>query len=592
MNQPIAVRGPDRHPAPRPRRASLLWLIGAGLLVYSIAIEVTGGIDVTIAALRIRSRSWERPAALGALCILAVAVSDRRRASSILQDIVQSAGRGLDTSWTAMSPRAVAAGATAWTLAAGIAFGTDIAGGADSSGYLNQARLFARGRLMDVSRLDVRPPWREAAITLAPLGYWPDDDRERLTPTYPPGYPLLMAPGFLVHERAPFLVVPVCGALAVWLTFAIGRRLGEEGAGAAAALLVAAGPTFLYQLVQPMSDVPATAAWLLALACAMKPATSSAALAGIATGVAILIRPNLAPLAALVWTTCAVAGGSQPPVRRAAIALLSTLPGLVVLGVIQAIRYGSPWMSGYGAASQLFSWANVVPNLDRYPRWMFETHTPLIAIFLAAPFWIVRVRAPSRRLFLMLWLFAVAVPLAYLPYVYFQEWEWTYTRFLLPAIPAMWFLSVTPIARLLRRSRPALAALIVVPILLGLTIFSLVVASRRFVFELRGGERKYVLAAEYVLHEFPPNPILISMQHSGSLWFYTRRPILRWDQIDPRRLDETVEWSASHGYAPVLVVDAEEFERIKQRFGPARQRSLERVRLSARFGDAMVVELD
>ena len=157
MNQPIAVRGPDRHPAPRPRRASLLWLIGAGLLVYSIAIEVTGGIDVTIAALRIRSRSWERPAALGALCILAVAVSDRRRASSILQDIVQSAGRGLDTSWTAMSPRAVAAGATAWTLAAGIAFGTDIAGGADSSGYLNQARLFARGRLMDVSRLDVRP---------------------------------------------------------------------------------------------------------------------------------------------------------------------------------------------------------------------------------------------------------------------------------------------------------------------------------------------------------------------------------------------------------------------------------------------------
>ena len=32
----------------------------------------------------------------------------------------------------------------------------------------------------------------------------------------------------------------------------------------------------------------------------------------------------------------------------------------------------------------------------------------------------------------------------------------------------------------------------------------------------------------------PANAIIFSMQHSGSLWFYAQRPILRWDNVDPR----------------------------------------------------------
>ena len=592
MNQPILVRDPDGHPPARPRRASLLWLLGASLLAYSIAIAATGGVDVTVAGVRVRSRTWQRPAVLGGLCLLAVAVTDRRRALSVARHITRSAARRLDRAWPAVSPRVVAMAATAWTLGAGLAFSTCVAGGADSSGYLNQARLFARGRLLDDTRLDARPPAREPAWTVAPLGYRPARDGERLAPTYPPGYPLLMAAGFLVQERAAFLVVPICGALAVWLTFAIGARLGEGGAGAAAALLLSVSPTFLHQLVQPMSDVPATAAWLLALATAMRPTGSSAALAGAAAGAAILIRPNLAPLAALAWSICALADGSQAKWRRAAIAVSGTLPAIVALGYIQEVRYGSPWSSGYGPTSQLFAWANVGPNLDRYPRWLVETHTPLIALFVLAPLWMFRARVPLRRLFMTLWLFAVAVPLAYLPYVYFQEWEWTYTRFLLPAIPVMWFLTFTPIARLLRNARPALTAALAVPVLLALTIFSLVVSARGFVFELRDGERKYVSAADYVRRALPPNAVLISMQHSGSLWYYTRRPVFRWDDIEPRRLDETIDWSTAHGYAPAFVVDAEEFERVKERFGPAGQRSLGRVRQVARFGDAVIYEVD
>ena len=63
---------------------------------------------------------------------------------------------------------------------------------------------------------------------------------------------------------AVFLVVPVLGAAAVWLMFLLGSRVAGPTAGALAAVLFAASPIFLFQVVQPMSDVPATAWWLLA----------------------------------------------------------------------------------------------------------------------------------------------------------------------------------------------------------------------------------------------------------------------------------------------------------------------------------------
>jgi hypothetical protein len=176
--------------------------------------------------------------------------------------------------------------------------------------------------------------------------------------------------------------------------------------------------------------------------------------------------------------------------------------------------------------------------------------------------------------------------------VYFQMFEWTYTRFLLPALPMMWLLAVTPAARLISRVRPAAALLLTVPVLACLTVFSVSVAKKRFVFELRDGERKYVGAGEYVRRALPPNAIVISMQHSGSLWFYTRAPILRWDHIEPRGFDAAIAWSSAQGYVPFIVVDGEEFERMKERFAPGRQQSLERATPIARFGDATVYALN
>ena len=565
--------------------------MGAVLLTYSILLAVTGGIDVTVIGLRIRSRTWQRPALLALACLTIAAFTDRRRVTRFTRQTRDQIRRAEPFATSLLSARGLTLAAVAWTIVAGIAFGTDVAGGADSSGYLNQVTLFSRRQILDDPRLSGDNAWPDRALKLAPLGYRPAPDRQHLAPIYPPGYPLLMTPAYLINERTQYLVVPMCGALAVWLTFALGRRLGEPTAGTAAALLVSVSPTFLYQLVQPMSDIPATAAWLLAMWLAIRGTSVTAALSGLVTGLAILIRPNLAPLALLAWTTCAVAARSPRGWLRALVAISATVPGVVALGALQSVRYGSPFASGYGTFGGLFALSNVGPNLDRYPRWLFESHTPLIGLFLIAPLWIWRRPRESRALLMILWMFCVAVVAAYLPYLYFQRWEWAYTRFLLPALPLMWLLAVSPIVRTLAHTRKASNNVIAVVALAALLIFSVRAAKARYVFELKDSERKYAYAADFVQRQLPSNAVILSMQHSGSVWFYTRLPILRWDYVEADKLDSIIGWLTANGYVPYIVVDEEEFVRLEDRFRASRQQSLARVIPVTRFGDVVIYGL-
>ena len=79
---------------------------------------------------------------------------------------------------------------------------------------------------------------------------------------------MIMALFLLAGGRdAIFLVVPLFGALLVGATYVTGSRYGSR-IGVAAAVLTAASPAFLYQVMQPMTDVPAAALWMLAVAAA------------------------------------------------------------------------------------------------------------------------------------------------------------------------------------------------------------------------------------------------------------------------------------------------------------------------------------
>jgi hypothetical protein len=235
----------------------------------------------------------------------------------------------------------------------------------------------------------------------------------------------------------------------------------------------------------------------------------------------------------------------------------------------------------------MFSLEYVWPNLERYPRWITESHTPLIWLSLVAPWWIVR-SASNRRLAWAGAALAAAVWIAYLPYMYFQPNEWFYTRFILPAIPIMLFFSAACLVVVVRAFpmvwRAPIAALIVVVLVAS----SLRYAGRSGAFDLRNQERKYPAAGEFVRSKGPSNAFVLAAQHSGSIRYYAKRPTLRWDLLSPTRLDEALSVFRAQGYEPILVVDVGEYEAFRERFAAAGQQAVHHLTPLAVLGEARV----
>jgi hypothetical protein len=550
----------------RTSRATVLLLLSGGCALFACYVAVTGGVDFRLAGIPLSSRSWERPALLAVFFGIAGVAGLRDRIAGWAPAIVAQAGRGL--------PVLVAAAACAAGLVS-FAYGTYAAGGSDSSGYLSQAQLLSRGRLVDQHPVHPEFTWPDVPATLAPLGYVPGRADGLLSPSYPPGLPLLMAPLAAIDPRAVFLVVPLSAIAAVWLCWRLGAALGESAAGGFAACLLASSPTFLYHAIQPMSDVPVTVCWTAALLLGRRPERWGSAAAGLAASLAVLIRPNLAPLVLFVVASSATAGAGGGA-ARGLVCALSFVPGLATLGAIQAVRYGSPLASGYGAFDYLFSPGNVLPNIDRYSGWLTSTHTPFIWVWLFAPLWLRGAGPRVRRLGWICWGFSIAVIAAYLPYAVFNPEEWFYTRFLLPAFPAMvvlGFAVTLAVTRRFVRHPELLVALLAA----GLVVFGVVRAASAGVFELAAAERRYPAVAAFVRDGLPTDAFVLADQHSGSIRYYAGRPILRWQLLHPASLGDAVDALRRAGYTPFVVLDAHEEPAFRERFGPSSGPALERL---------------
>lgn len=554
------------------KRAGWPFLIAAAMLAaFALFVAGTGGVDTRIGGIPLRSRSWERPAIIGAVLAAIAAWCFRRE---ILTLVVRVVALILGTA-KRLSPLLPIA-AISWSGIVSIAFGTFAAGGSDSYGYISQAELMADGRLIDTIARDAAFRWPDPARTLTPLGYTRGTAPDALAPIYAPGLPLMMAPLASIASRAVFAVVPFCAVCTVFLCWRLGRSLEDPLAAPLGAALVAASPTFLYQAIQPMSDVPVTACWTGALLLARRGARWAAPAAGVAASLAILIRPNLAPLAAFVVAAAATTTG-RTDLRRALACGVAMAPGIVLLGFIQHVRYGSALASGYGPFSDLFSLDHVAPNLARYPRWLVEAHSPFIILWLIAPLWIVRAAPRVRALAWICWTFCVAVIAAYLPYVYFRPDEWFYTRFLLPGIPLMLLLGTATAFDLARRVAPRVGSLLVVLLALGAIGYGVVRSKSVGVFELREAERKYPAVGTFVRDRLPASAYVFAMQHSGSVKYYAGRQTIRWDVLDRAWLDRTVAALRASGHEPYAVLDPHEDEEFRRRFASAAQQSVQRM---------------
>lgn len=455
-------------------------------------------------------------------------------------------------------------------LSAGVHWGVMVAGGSDSYGYVSQAGLWRQGSLVVQEDVIGRSPWPLAAATWTPLGYRPAPGRsDAIVPMYAPGLPLLMAffqtfGGFC----GAFLVVPLSGALTVWLTYALGRRV-FDGPGIAlwGAALVATSPVFLYQLMNAMSDVPVTAAWTLALLLAVMRRPIAAGLAMSAT---IAIRPNLAPLALVLLGWSALVEWRDRGGRAAVVSALGLAtgmaPGIVGIAWLNATLYGSPWTSGYGTTADLYSLRFGAANLRHYAVWMGDVETPavaLAALYFMAPRWFPPARIARARLLL-----GGAMACVIASYVFYRPFDvWWYLRFLLPMWPVMMLLTAAALEAIARRSMRA-AYPVAIATMAGLLAWhGLSVAANRSVFDLGRGERRYVDVARFIDSHTPPDAVILSVQHSGSLRIYAGRLTLKYDVLDPVWLDRTVDYLQSVGRRPYFVLDGGEVDAFRQRFG-------------------------
>ncbi len=450
-------------------------------------------------------------------------------------------------------------------LLAGMHWGSTVGGGADSYGYVSQAgqwRQIFRAGLAIEEEIARESPWPLAIATWAPLGYLPAAGRrDAIVPLYSPGLPLLMAlfqavGGFC----AAFLVVPVCGALAISLTYVLGMKVFRVPAIAlSAAALVATSPIFLYQLMNPMTDVPVTAGVALMLVWLID---GRARAAGIAGAVVMLIRPNLLPLVVVPATWLALTRG------RAVRFLIPFAPAIIAIAWINTRFYGAPWVSGYGSADALYSWRYVATNARQFSTWLLSTQTPFVLlglVYFMAPAVCRPSPVPHGRL--LLGGSASAIVLAYICYLPFDAW-W-YLRFLLPVWPVMMIATAAGVDAMTRRLHPWASGVALAISVLLVGVVGVATAAERSAFDIGRWERRYVDVARFVASRSDRNAVAIALQHTGTLRTYAGRLTLRFDQLDPAWLDRAVQFLADNGRQPFIVLEDTEVEMFRKRFGNA-----------------------
>jgi hypothetical protein len=438
-------------------------------------------------------------------------------------------------------------------------FHSYVAGGSDSYCYVHQAERWASGRLLMSEPLAVGAPWPDAALTFAPAGHRPSPTvAGALVPICPSGLSMLMAPFLLAGGRAAmFLVFPLCALALVLGTFALGRHVSDT-VGAASALVMAASPIALYQLVQPMSDVPAAAFWTLALAAATS--NRRALLAGACTSAAILIRPNLLPLGFLIGAYLLVRPDREwrERIRDAVVYAAGSAAGCFAVAAIQWHFFGSPLSSGYGGFDDIFALEHVGPNATRYLSWIVQSQTPLVLLALVSPLVL-------SRPFALLGLVWCAVTLGvYLPYLVFEDWS--YVRFLLPAVPVLIVLTLGTLAELARRASTRWADGVVAVVAVLLVAAGVRTAASQRAFDLRELESVFPRSGEAIASRLPGNALVITSRYSGSVRYYGGRRTIVWDVLDPGSLDRVLSFARERGFVPYFLLDSGEETAFRQRF--------------------------
>jgi hypothetical protein len=556
---------------PRTTARAWVWVVVA-LAAWSFVTWATGGFFLEWRGLRVSSRDPIRPLLVAAVVVAWAFWRHGRVGVARDLDIIR-----VDIDFDRWAPPLALILSLA-TVAIGVTWTTRTAGGADSWSFVSQAKLWADGNLIVEQPIVSQVPWPHADRSFTPLNYTQVKDRPAIVSIAAPGYPMLMAAFSPIHSDAIFWVVPLSGGLLVGMSFLLGRALGGSAVGLLTCALVATSPAVLFQLVAPMSDVVVAAFWVAALVVAIPNRRETWLGAGTVSSLAILTRPNTAPIAA-VFAIAAFwnwrdQGGAQTMRERLWKVVAygtGTVPGVLSAAAINTALYGGPFQSGYGTAANLYSVQNLLPNTWRYFSWLLSSETPFVLLALAVPF-VIRDRA-TRRLAVFSGLCAFATWFCYVFYLVFNDW-W-YLRFVLTAFPCILGLASLSFVWLARKIPPAARTPAVLMLLVPLLVWRIDYATDAGAFRSWKHERRYIDAGRLVNRRLEPNAILYSGQHSGSLRYYGHRLTIRWQSFDPTWFDRSIQILKDMGYKPYIVVEDGEREDFRQALGGSRYGQLD-----------------
>ena len=445
---------------------------------------------------------------------------------------------------------------------------TVAAGGSDSSGYLNSARLFAAGRLTTEVRIPAEfgPVTELNRLHFTPFGFYPTLEGTQVPPTYPPGVPLQFAAAskLLGWGFGPMAVEIGCALAAVWLCYLAARELQlSPYLAATGAAVLACCPIFIFTSLQPLSDTPATTWGLAAIVCALRARRHLGWIVacGVTFSVAVMVRPTNAVL----FPAIVVFIGFEW--RRLALLTASGVPGAACLGTYNYTLYGHPALSGYGGTIfQAFDSVYVADALVDFAKWLGLLMPSVLLIFpLAVPFaGEYRNRTVAA---ITVWFGAV---IALFACCAFSHESWWSLRYLLPAVPALILASLLGLEVLARWVPPPRRLLLITATATVVVVWAAVVSvywTRKFaVFYTRDYENLYADASTAAKKHFPANALVVTSHFCGALYAYTNFPILRSDLIGPTEFARFSSSSAQSG-RPIcaLLFEFEEQEALRDR---------------------------
>lgn len=410
-----------------------------------------------------------------------------------------------------------------------------VAGGSDSSGYFNHARLIETGASSARMR-EVQPAAGERLpqALFIPLGFVRLEDGGHLAPYYPAGLPLFLCAfaSLFGWSHAGYVTMIVHAALGLLATYGLGRMVGLDrtwsllGAG-----ILATCPLYVFMSLIALSDVPSLVWTCAAILAALKGAKNAswAAAAGVALSIDVLLRP--ANLLALVPVSVVL--GLSP--RRWAFLAVGGLPAAWFCLSHNESLYGRPFATGYGDMSALFTTSNLPAGLSHYALWLPILLTPLVLFAVRLP-WLTQV--PMRiRMALGAWI--VSYGAFYAPYHFTHE-MWWFLRFLLPAFPGLIVAALLAVRDATKGflNMRVRALAIGIPAALGLLAAANGAWWIRdlYVLDVGDTEKRYLAVCRWLEANIPSDAVCVAMQMSGSIFYYTPFPIVRWDHLDERSL--------------------------------------------------------